>query len=130
MPQSILVIDDNPDILGCFTEIFTMEGYSVLTAADGVRAMMSLMTASQLPDLIITDLRLPNMDGFEFRLRQLEIGAIAFIPLIFTSAFSINETSLLGCPILKKPFDMEVMISTVRSSLVRPPKRVERELRV
>jgi DNA-binding response OmpR family regulator len=60
--RSILVVDDDPSILSVLTAELRMEGYETLEAADGEKALALL---GQQPDLILTDLAMPVMDGFE-----------------------------------------------------------------
>ncbi len=60
----VLVVDDEPIILETMTEILQREGFVVRTADDGFAALVTLRQT--LPDIIISDLRMPNMSGFEF----------------------------------------------------------------
>ncbi len=62
MPDKILIVDDDPDILDALTMILEAEGYEVITAQDGVEGLANLKAA--LPALMILDLLMPKMDGF------------------------------------------------------------------
>jgi len=62
MPQKILVVDDDPDILDAMTMILESGGYEVVTARDGVEGLANLK--AEAPDLMILDLLMPKMDGF------------------------------------------------------------------
>jgi len=62
MPEKILVIDDDPDILEALTMILGSRGYQVVTARDGIEGLASLR--AEKPDLMILDLLMPKMDGF------------------------------------------------------------------
>jgi len=62
MPEKILVIDDDPDILDAVTMILESQGYAVTTARDGLEGLTNLKADN--PDLIILDLMMPKMDGF------------------------------------------------------------------
>jgi len=62
MPEKILVVDDDPDILDAISMILESQGYQVVTARDGVEGLANLKT--EVPDLMILDLLMPKMDGF------------------------------------------------------------------
>jgi len=62
MPGKILVVDDDPDILDAVVMILESQGYSVVTARDGIEGLATLKAES--PDLMILDLMMPKMDGF------------------------------------------------------------------
>lgn len=62
MPQKILVVDDDPDILDAISMILESQGYQVVTARDGVEGLANLK--AEKPDLMILDLMMPKMDGW------------------------------------------------------------------
>ena len=62
MPEKILVVDDDPDILDAITMILESQGYQVVTARDGVEGLANLK--AEKPDLMILDLLMPKMDGW------------------------------------------------------------------
>ncbi|HMI65908.1 MAG TPA: response regulator, partial [Cyclobacteriaceae bacterium] len=64
MSKKILVVDDISSILENLRELLLMEGYAVVTATNGIEALGQL--EKEVPDLIITDLVMPQMDGFTF----------------------------------------------------------------
>jgi two-component system alkaline phosphatase synthesis response regulator PhoP len=63
MQKKILIVDDDPDILDSITMILESQGYEVVTARDGIEALASLR--AEKPDLMILDLLMPKMDGFD-----------------------------------------------------------------
>jgi len=69
MPEKILVVDDDPDILDAVSMILESQGYQVVTARDGVEGLANLK--AEVPDLMILDLLMPKMDGFGV-LRELQ----------------------------------------------------------
>lgn len=117
MSEIILIIDDDLPIREAMAEVLTLEGYQVVTASDGRDAFLKLINESVRPDLIIADFLMPNMDGAEFRRRQLETASLAPIPIFFTSAMSGEISELQGCTILKKPFDLEEFLEVVNANL-------------
>ncbi len=62
MPEKILVVDDDPDILDAVSMILESQGYQVVTARDGVEGLANLK--AEMPNLMILDLLMPKMDGF------------------------------------------------------------------
>ena len=62
MPNKILVVDDDPDILDALSMILESKGYQVVTAQDGIEGLASLK--AEKPDVMILDLLMPKMDGF------------------------------------------------------------------
>ena len=69
MPEKILVVDDDPDILDAVSMILESQGYQVVTARDGIEGLANLK--AEVPDLMILDLLMPKMDGFGV-LRELQ----------------------------------------------------------
>lgn len=71
MPEKILVVDDDPDILEILTTILESRGYQVIDARDGIEGLAALK--AEKPDLMILDLLMPKMDGFAV-LKELQDG--------------------------------------------------------
>src|SRR5215475_5383645 len=81
---NILVVDDNADKLGLLEAALTLAGYNVSTAVDGEDALGCI--ESYQPDLIITDVMMPRMDGYELAQRIRANPATKFIPVIMQTA--------------------------------------------
>lgn len=90
----ILVVDDNPDIRNIAQELLEREGAIVTTAENG-KVAIDLLSRDQLPDLIVLDLQMPEVDGVEFRRQQLRDKRIAKIPVVLFSTL-IEEDSIQG----------------------------------
>jgi CheY-like chemotaxis protein len=82
----ILVVDDDRDIRESVVEVLEDEGYVVASAADGVQALSYLRQRERVPDLILLDIMMPNMNGFEFREAQLQDQRHAAIPVAVLTA--------------------------------------------
>jgi CheY-like chemotaxis protein len=80
----ILVVDDDRDVREALVEVLSEAGYSVSAASDGSEALAVLANTPR-PDVILLDLMMPNMNGFEFRERQLH-SAHADIPVVILTA--------------------------------------------
>jgi CheY-like chemotaxis protein len=115
-PLHILVIDDDDDIRETLTDILRVEGYEVSAAADGAEAHR-LLGAGQCPDLILLDLMMPVMDGFEFREEQLKHPDRCSIPVIVVTADGTARAKmelLHPAGFLTKPVKMRPLLETVR----------------
>lgn len=93
-PSRILVVDDYPVSLKLLEKLFADE-YQVLTASDGPQAL-ALCQAESLPDLVLMDVMMPGMDGFEVVRRLREAPATAQLPVIFVTGLSDDEARLKG----------------------------------
>lgn len=87
MTARILIAEDHPASLELMRYLLTASGYSVLMAEDGAAALAILQ--SELPDMVICDLRMPNVDGYEVLRRMKEDPALQNIPVIAVTAFSM-----------------------------------------
>lgn len=120
MPGTILVAEDDPEARELLT-LLLGSGYQVMQAADGVEAFDILKRDA--PDLLITDIVMPNMDGYELVRRVRQDERMARLPVIFCSA-SYHERevremarSLGVLNTLAKPYDMEVVRDVVAAAL-------------
>jgi len=84
MAARILVVDDDPDLLGLLRLHLSTAGYEVRAAEDAIRA--GYMVLAEPPDLIITDVRMPHMDGFEFVAALKADTSVPDIPVIFLTS--------------------------------------------
>jgi CheY-like chemotaxis protein len=115
-PEPILVIEDHEDVREGIAIALALHGYAVETAANGLQALLKLH-AGLHPSLIIMDLIMPIMNGFEFREHQLADPHLRGIPLIAYSGITDpRETAqhLGATAYLHKPVDMEQFAAVVR----------------
>lgn len=84
----VLVVDDDPTVLQVSSEVFKAQGYEVRTAADGFHALVELRRS--MPDVIVSDLKMPNMSGFE--LLSVVRRRFPHIPVIAISGEFIGES--------------------------------------
>jgi CheY-like chemotaxis protein len=115
MPPLILVVEDDPDVLGLVVTILTGEGYRVTTAEDGEAGLIAARHAR--PDLIVLDLMLPRMNALQFRAVQRRDPVLCDVPVICLSGAShaatvAHELGTEDC--LSKPIDLEALLSVVR----------------
>jgi CheY-like chemotaxis protein len=107
--RRVLVVDDDRDIRELLVELLASEGYEVASAPDGRRALAE--ARARRPDVILLDLMMPVMSGWEFREAQLRDPALADIPVVVVTAF---EESLDGTELLRKPFLVEDVLDAVQ----------------
>jgi CheY-like chemotaxis protein len=97
--QSIVVVDDDLPALDALTELLETDGYQVRQADNGQEALEA-MKSSEPPALILLDLSMPVMDGWEFMRRQRLEPSIAHIPVVITSLVSaVPAGALISKPI-------------------------------
>jgi CheY-like chemotaxis protein len=111
---AVLVIDDDPDIRDALTDILESEGYSVAGAAHGGEALALLHTLT--PELILLDLNMPVMNGFQFRTAQRRDPRLALIPTVVMSAIDRMQERLPELAIeeaLAKPLDLGQLLAVV-----------------
>jgi PAS domain S-box-containing protein len=130
---TILVVDDDPEALALLVQILTQAGYRVQPADSGKLALASF--ATQPPDLVLLDVRMPGMNGFEVcrQIRATEQGRR--IPLVFISASTAREDWAHGLELgavdfISKPFLHEELLARVHSHVELSRLRAELELRV
>ncbi|RKH41213.1 response regulator [Corallococcus sicarius] len=114
----VLVVDDDPDILEALSEILEAEGFEIRRARNGKEALERL--EPDPPHLILLDLMMPVMDGWEFAQRMRQKPAIAMIPIIVLSAdrnvgSKAKDIGAVGH--LAKPFELNDLLTMVRHSL-------------
>ena len=125
MAKRLLVVDDDPGLLLAVSETLRAEGYDVKTARRGAEAMQRV--AESLPDLIISDIRMPGMDGYQL-VRNLRSNArTRLVPIVFLTAKDETADRIQGFrtgvdAYLTKPFEPEELAAIVAAIL----QRVER----
>ena len=111
----VLVVDDDAMVRASVAEFLEDHGYRVVVASDGVEALKTL-TESPKPDLILLDLKMPNLDGWGFRDEQLKNPSLAAVPVIVVTA--VSKASLDGVTaVLCKPLRLPMLAKTIESLL-------------
>ena len=115
MPCGVLVVEDDPDLRHLMSRLLALEGFEPLVAANG-REALDLLRAVPLPRLILLDLMMPVMDGWQFRAEQRADPALAEIPVVLTTAVPHTErfNELHAAAILQKPWDLGELLDIVR----------------
>lgn len=119
-PRTILIVDDYQDALEVWEMYLGNAGYTVLTASDGMAAVQQAMTA--LPDLIVLDLELPGLSGYQVAQAIRAQPSTSTIPLIAATGYSqprkLDEAREVGFDaVIVKPCDPEALLSEIRRLL-------------
>jgi DNA-binding NarL/FixJ family response regulator len=122
MPLTILVVDDDLGTRLSISDYLELSGYSVITADDGQEALA--MVEEYHPDLIVTDIVMPRMNGYELVRRVRQQPAFRLLPVILLTARTKTQERILGyqsgCDLyLPKPFELEELAAAIRNLLER-----------
>ncbi|HZS35337.1 MAG TPA: response regulator [Polyangia bacterium] len=132
-PERILIVDDDPWILRMVSTLLEKRGYGIFTAEDGEEGVLKADQAR--PDLIITDVMMPRMDGWQMVRALRSRPELAFIPVIFLTALGGEEDRIKGFRLgaddyLAKPFRFEELDLRVHNALKKgkqKPQKIEPE---
>ena len=118
----ILVVDDSESVRAALRTMLESDGYAVLEAANGAEALQILVnTADSVPALIILDLQMPKMSGWELARIARSYHRLAGIPLLVISVHEASEATLPGVAgHLRKPISRETLLAEVRSIVGEP----------
>jgi PAS domain S-box-containing protein len=126
MSRSVLVVEDDDAIRDSLIDVLRAEGWTVDHVPDGRQALERLRRGAALPDVILLDLMLPVMNGWEFRIAQRADPTIAAVPVVAMSAdHSAKASAIDAHAYLRKPLDIDVLHSTLLDTVHR---RAAREL--
>ncbi len=122
MPLTILIVEDDEGTRLSLQDYLELEGYMVVAAADGWQALQ--MVEDCLPQLVITDISMPRLDGYAFLKSLRQKPAWRLLPVIFLTARTATQERVqgyqIGCDVyLEKPFELEEIGAVVRNLLER-----------
>jgi len=127
----VLVVDDEPNIVDVISMALRFEGFEVESARDGAGAIAAV--AARKPAVIVLDVMLPDIDGFEVARRL--AGARTGVPIVFLTARDATEDIVHGLTVggddyMTKPFSLEELVARIRTVLRRSGHGVERSPRL
>jgi CheY-like chemotaxis protein len=114
--MKVLVVDDDYAVLDAVKDILEDEGYEVFLAANGLEALKELRRGIA-PCIILLDLMMPVMNGWEFREEQLQDGTFARIPTVIVTAHSRAEEAareLRAVSCIQKPVEPEKLLAVIQ----------------
>jgi two-component system KDP operon response regulator KdpE len=117
--RNILVVDDEAQITRVLKTTLSAQGYAIRTAADGMQALLEMKTWA--PDLIITDLRMPNMDGLELcrQVRSQSRTPIIVLSVKGEETIKVEALDAGADDYVTKPFSVKELLARVRAALRR-----------
>jgi CheY-like chemotaxis protein len=111
----VLIVEDDADLRDMMAQLLSLEGFQTAAVANG-REALEYLHNGDAPNLILLDLMMPVMDGWEFRRRQRADPEIARVPVIVLSALDQTRAVDVGAAaVLKKPLDFDRLLQLVRS---------------
>ncbi|HEY7289488.1 MAG TPA: response regulator [Vicinamibacterales bacterium] len=115
VPHSpVLIVEDDADLREMMAQLLALEGFDAAVVANG-REALDYLKADHRPHLILLDLMMPVMDGWEFRRHQQADPSLASVPVIVLSAVDQGRASdVSAAAVLKKPLDFDRLLSLVR----------------
>ncbi len=130
MEKKILVVDDEQDIVDLVSYNLSKEGYKVFTASNGTQAVEVASTVK--PDVVILDIMMPGMDGFEVCRSLRQDPSLASTAIMFLTAKSGEIDQILGLELgaddyIQKPISPRVLLARVKTILRRGSEKVRTE---
>jgi len=111
----VLIVEDDADLRDMMAQLLNLEGFNAATVANG-REALEYLQESDPPDVILLDLMMPVMDGWEFRRRQQADPSVSGVPVIVLSALDPTRAADVNAnAFLKKPLDFDRLLALVRS---------------
>ncbi len=122
LSKKVLIVDDNNDVRDTISQYLQIENYLVLQASDGLDALKILKNFT--PDIIISDINMPHMDGIEFYKNIRQNHNLLTIPFLFLTADNSPQSIRLGRELgvedyLTKPISPKDLVSTISARLLR-----------
>jgi CheY-like chemotaxis protein len=114
----ILIVDDDLDTGEAMSELLAYQGFEVELASDGQSALEALRSADTLPDVILLDLMMPVMNGWQFRRAQLDDPQLASVPVIVVTASLASDSQLSqlkAAALFHKPVDAGTLVRKINS---------------
>ena len=121
--KTILFIEDEEELLSTLGNLLLEQGYQVVRAQSAEKALKTLQDTP--PDLILADIKLPGMDGFDFFEQVKKQSSLTNVPVVFLTAFNDVGAMMYAKKVgvseyITKPFDFEYLVTRIRSLLPLP----------
>jgi len=130
--KQLLLIDDDPNLILLVKDYLEFRGYEVKTAGNGREALEVL--EHSLPDMIICDVMMPEMDGYDFVKQVRENPNTEWVPILFLSPKGQSQDRVRGLNTgadvyMVKPFEPEELVAQVESSLKQASRLIKQQLK-
>lgn len=131
-PRNILLVEDDHELRDALSDALSGAGHRLTAVADGVAALQAMRSA--LPDVVILDLMMPVMDGWQFRVEQRRDPRLAGVPIVAISASASSAAAAIDADLyIRKPVEARTLLRAVddvleaRARLVAPARNAESE---
>jgi len=124
-PTRILIVEDEDQARMLLENVFVLAGFAVQTATNGAEALRRLRDRDNVPDLLVLDLLLPWVNGFEVLATIREDAALATLPVLVITATPANQADLQNYAplmVMRKPFDTDDLVVAALQMLKRNPE--------
>jgi two-component system, chemotaxis family, chemotaxis protein CheY len=119
-PGRVLLVDDDEEIRGTLGAVLQAEGFEVVEARNGLHALQQLLR-DPLPDVVLLDMTMPVMTGFEFLDVQAQDPRIRHIPVVAVTVHA-KVAQIRGVRrLVRKPFDLDDLLATLHEVLAEGP---------
>lgn len=120
--QTVLIVEDHPDMRNALRELFAGKGFQVVTAADSAEALEAI--DREMPDIVVSDVMMPGMPGTELCRRLKNDLRTCHLPVVLLTAMAHEESQIEGLELgadayIAKPFNPRLLIATVNGQLNR-----------
>jgi len=126
-PEAILIVDDDNDTRSALSEMLEEEGFTVEGAPNGREALARLRGGKAHPAVILLDLMMPGMDGWDFRSEQLRDPKLARVPVVVVSASGFSyesiRTQFQPAAFVPKPIERTALLGVIRELMRSGPPR-------
>jgi CheY-like chemotaxis protein len=122
MGKRILVIEDDSSISDCLTDVLGSFGFHVDLAINGRDGISRLLSMDPKPDLVLTDILMPVMDGNMFLAEKGRHPGISLIPVIVVTAGRANILGNDVVGLLRKPFDLNSLVTSIEKAINDRPR--------
>jgi CheY-like chemotaxis protein len=118
----VLVVDDDPDIRDTLEMILQRHGHAVVTAGDGRAALEQIRQQPSLPCVILLDLMMPGMNGFQFQAALASDPSSSHVPIVVITGAGAEaeKCATFTSQVLRKPFELNKMLSIVKHHCMAP----------
>lgn len=113
--KSVLIIEDEEAVRESIRDVLELQGYVVIAAGDGQTALEYLQLTDKLPCMILLDLMMPRMNGWQFLDQQRTDPKLSKIPVILCSAYKESAAAIKSAAMLTKPVQRHALLKTVEN---------------
>ncbi len=113
--HTVIIIEDEPAIREMMQQILENAGYEVSTAAEGAAGLAQLRASTLKPCVILLDIMMPGVNGWDFLDAQRGDPSISHIPVVICSAYRESAKAIHPAAFLEKPVQKEALLSAVKS---------------